>query len=69
MLKFKRISSIQNPLPADNFKKYKKKHTPNKLKARVKRRSFHAPNLIQLSSTLERPWSGVMSNVELNRLF
>ena len=38
-------------------------------KAQVKRRSFHAPNLIQLSSTLERPWSGVMSNVELNTLF
>ena len=29
--------------------------------ARVKRRSFHAPNLLQLSSTLERPWSGVKS--------
>ena len=35
-------------------------------KARVKRRSFDAPNLSQLISTLERPWSSVKSDVELN---
>ena len=34
--------------------------------ARVKRRSSHAPNLIQLNATLVRPWSGVKLNVELN---
>ena len=33
------------------------------IKARVKRRSSHAPNLIPLDSTLERLWSDVESNV------
>ena len=39
----------------------------NNHQTRVNRRSFHVPNLLQvLSWTLERPWSGVKSDVELN---
>ena len=35
-------------------------------KAQVKRRSFHAPNQIQLSVAVERHWSDVESNVAPN---
>ena len=34
--------------------------------AQVKRRSFHAPNQIQLSVAVERQWSDVESNVAPN---
>ena len=34
--------------------------------AQVKRRSFHAPNQIQLSVAVERHWSDIESNVAPN---
>ena len=56
-------------LPRQRASVNRKLHVLYQTKARVKRCSFHPPNLIQFSSTLERPWSSVMSNVELNTIF
>ena len=45
---------------------WQRRHSLDEIKYNVRPGSNVAPNIMQLSSTLERPWSGVKLDVELN---